>query len=132
MNYYLDEIYQQAMEDHGTISLNGNGYESLLFMGIRIVKQKEEKYTIEDMQKGGNYYQEVSPQEYELFKTDGWRKAIFKIALEKYQKKVDKINESIQSEVNSKRNQRSLDLYRSEKTRLLNKYYTITQKLQKL
>jgi len=132
LNYYLDEIYQQAMEDHGTRALNGTGYNSLAFMGIRIVKQKEEKYTIEDMQKGGNYYQEISPQEYELFKTDGWRKAIFKIALEKYQKKVDKINESIQSEVNSKRNQRSLDLYRSEKTRLLNKYYTITQKLQKL
>lgn len=132
MSYYLDEIYQQAMEDHGTISLNGNGYDSLLFMGIRIVKQKEEKYTIEDMQKGGNYYQEVSPQEYELFKTDGWRKAIFKMALKKYQRKVDKINESIQSDANSKKTQRSLDLYQVEKTRIMNKYYTITQKLQKL
>lgn len=132
MNYYLDEIYQQAMQDHGTISLNGNGYDSLLFMGIRIVKQKEEKYTIEDMQKGGNYYEEVSPQEYELFKTDGWRKSIFKIALKKYKSKVDKINESIQNNANSKKTQRSLDLYQVEKTRLLNKYYTITQKLQKL
>lgn len=84
------------------------------------------------MQKGGNYYQEVSPQEYELFKTDGWRKAIFKMALKKYQRKVDKINESIQSDANSKKTQRSLDLYQVEKTRIMNKYYTITQKLQKL
>jgi hypothetical protein len=84
------------------------------------------------MQRGGNYYQEIAPEEYELFRKEGWRKAVFQIALKKYQNKVDKINESIQKEANSKKNQRSLQLYQEEKTRVLNKYYTITQKLNLL
>ncbi len=128
----MDEIYKQAEQDHGTRAFRGGGYTSLLFMGIRIVKQNDEKYTIEDMQRGGNYYEEVTPQEYELFKTDGWRKAVFQIALKKYQSKVDKINESIQKEANSRGNQRSLEIYQEEKTRVLNKYYNITQKLNLL
>ena len=130
--FYMDEIYKQAEQDHGTRTFKGGGYTSLLFMGIRIVKQTDEKYIIEDMQRGGNYYQEIAPEEYELFRKEGWRKAVFQIALKKYQDKVDKINESIQKEANSKKNQRSLQLYQEEKTRVLNKYYTITQKLNLL
>ena len=51
----MDEIYKQAEQDHGTRTFfKGGGYTSLLFMGIRIVKQTDEKYIIEDMQRGGN------------------------------------------------------------------------------
>ena len=72
---------------------------------------------IEDMQRGGNYYQEITPEEYELFRKEGWRKAVFQIALKKYQDKVNKINESIQKEANSKKNQRSLQLYQEDRHR---------------
>ena len=78
----LTDIFLQASKDFASRSLHGKGYQAYIFLGFKIVKDnRTEVVNIFDPIKSGNYYTQVSDQDYELFCQHGWRKAILLLTL---------------------------------------------------
>jgi hypothetical protein len=126
----LNDIFEQALKDYNTANLDGNDYESRLSYGIKIVRYEEDNsVVIYNTARGGDYYEELNEEEYNIFIEEGWQIGVKKMALKKYTNKLELIENKIKEEINGRNNTRYLDFLRESRTNTLNKYYNITQKL---
>lgn len=126
----LNDIFEQALKDYNTANLDGKDYESRLSYGIKIVRYEEDNsVVIYNTARGGDYYEELNEEEYNIFIEEGWQIGVNKMALKKYTDKLELIEKKIKEEINGRNNSRYLDFLRESRTNILNKYYYITQKL---
>jgi hypothetical protein len=66
---------------------------------------------------------------YQLFFSEGWKRAVLKLTLDKYKSKLDRIKDSINVEVNNQVSQKRLKFLRDTREQILKKYYKLTIKL---
>ncbi len=128
----LHEVFEEAENDHGTTNLNGNEYDARMSYGIKIIKNHEDNsIEILNTAKGGDYYQEINEDEYNLFFDFGWVVGVCKMALTKYKERLGVIEQKIKDEINGRNNSKYLTFLKDTRRNTLNKYYFITQKLNK-
>lgn len=133
MRYGLDEIFEQAQQDPYAISLDGNGYKARMVYGVKIVRDDETgEIAIENTLATGDYYTLIKPEEMEIFLDKGWRYGVYVLSLSNYRTKLDRIEDLIREEVNGKNSQKTVDNYRQQRERILNKYSEIKRKLNSL
>ena len=77
----------------------------------------------------GDYYQEISIAEYEVFKEKGWRYGIYVLSLTNYRRKLDKIEKKIKKELNGKNNTRAILNAKANRVRIMENFTTISTKL---
>jgi len=132
MQYDLSEVFQQASEDHSACRYDTKDYDSYLSHGIKIVKDNYgSKIIIMDTTQG-EYYQEVSAEDYYLFQTKGWLYGIYVLSLSSHKDRVERLNEEIKSEVNNRKRKRTLLALREERELVLKNYSKVNQLLIKL
>ena len=57
----MKEIFNEAMNDHGSVDLSGNGYQARMRLGVKISRDDETgEIIIYDHSKGGNYYVQMN------------------------------------------------------------------------
>jgi len=135
VRYSLKDIFIQATEDPSSSPLHGNGYESYLLYGIKIVKDNEtEQIQLLNTAKSGDFYHSLNQEDINLFHDGGWRYGIYVISLSNYRAKLDKIEQQIKKQVNEKptSSHKQLQYYQSTRKNILEKYTEITIKLNKL
>lgn len=92
--YSLPEIFESAKEDYYSVRLDGLDNEGFLLYGIKIVKHnKDNKIVILNTLKNGEFYEEVSRDEYAQFRVSGWRLGVYDIAIVNYLRKIKMIEE---------------------------------------
>lgn len=127
----LKEIFKESLADYGSVNLNGNGYEARMRLGIKISRDDlTGKVVIYDHSNGGNYYVEMREEHQAIINDEGWLSGVFKITLEKYKVKLDRIKSGITRELNGNKSKKRLNFYKEARKQILNKYYKITQKLK--
>ncbi len=133
MQYNLNEIFEQALKDDYAKCLNGNGYNSMLVYGVKIVKDTG-KGTIEILNTmvNGNYYKPVSTEELELFLKKGWRYGVYIISLSNYRAKLDSIELRIKDEISGKNSLKLIQYLKSQRENVLEKYIKINYKLNQI
>lgn len=135
MRYSLKDIFIQATEDPSSSPLHGNGYESYLLYGIKIVKDNAtEQIQLLNTAKSGDFYHSLNQEDINLFHDGGWRYGIYVISLSNYRAKLDRIEQQIKKHVNEKptSSQKQLDHYQSSRQNILEKYTEMTTKLNQL
>ena len=135
MRYSLNDIFIQASDDPSSSPLHGNGYESYLLYGIKIVKDNEtSQIQLLNTAKSGDFYHSLNQEDINLFHDGGWRYGIYVISLFNYRAKLDRIEQQIKKHVNEKPNpsQKQLDYYKSTRQNILERYTEMTIKLNKL
>ena len=135
MRYSLNDIFIQASDDPSSSPLHGNGYESYLLYGIKIVKDNEtSEIELLNTAKSGDFYHSLNQEDINLFHDGGWRYGIYVISLSNYRAKLDRIEQQIKKHVNEKPNpsQKQLDYYQSTRQNILEKYTEMTIKLNQL
>lgn len=135
MRYSLKDIFIQATEDPSSSPLHGNGYESYLLYGIKIVKDNEtEQIELLNTSKYGDFYHSLNQEDINLFHDGGWRYGIYVISLSNYRAKLDKVEQQIKKHVNEKptSSHKQIQYYQSTRKNILEKYTEITIKLNKL
>jgi|TARA_R110000744_G_scaffold167359_1_gene284800 hypothetical protein len=126
----LHQVFEDALNDNNLANLDGDGYLSRLSHGIKIVKYDEDQsVVIYNTGKGGDYYNELSEKEYQIFFEHGWSKGVLTIALDRYTYKLKLVEVKIKEEINGRNNARYLEFLKNTRKETLNKYYKITQKL---
>lgn len=131
LKYNLDEIFNEACSDYASVHLIGDGYESCIYLGVKIIRDDETgEVKIFDPQKSTNYYVEIDPEGYMFFQERGWRKAVIQMTLSKYKSKLERIKDSIAREINSSNSQKRLKFFKETREQILKKYFKLTQKLK--
>ena len=126
----LHNIFEEAMNYCNTANLDGIDYKARLSYGIKIVKyDDDDSIVIYNTAKGGDYYQELTEEQYEMFFKEGWKIGVLKMALERYTSKLSLIEQRIKEEINGRKNANYLEFLKETRTNTLNKYYNVTQKL---
>ena len=133
MRYNLQDIWGQALEDDFTTDINGQGYESRLVYGVKIIRDNVTKEVqILKAMTGSEYYPKLSKDEVEVFLDKGWRYGIYSLSLASYRTKLENIKEAIKSEVNGRNRIKRLYLYKESRDGILKKYNNINNKLNQL
>ena len=133
MRYNLQDIWGQALEDDFATNINGQGYESRLVYGVKIIRDNLTKEVqILKAMTGSEYYPNLSKDEIEVFLDKGWRYGIYSLSLASYRTKLENIKEAIKSEVNGRNRIKRLYLYKESRDGILKKYNNINNKLNQL
>ena len=130
--YKLNDIWLQAYNDSYSIPLNGNGYESRVVYGVKIVRDNATGHIQILNTMSGEYYYKLSSDELDIFYQHGWRYGIYSLNLTNYLQKLESIKECIKAEVNGLNRLRKVKVLKSNRDLMLNKYNTINNKLNKL
>ena len=133
MRYDLQDIWCQALDDDFATDINGQGYESRLVYGVKIIRDNVSKEVqILKAMTGSEYYPKLSKDEIEVFLDKGWRYGIYSLSLANYRTKLENIKEAIKSEVNGRNRIKRLYLYKESRDGILKKYNNINNKLNQL
>lgn len=126
----LHNIFEEAMNYCNTANLDGIDYKARLSYGIKIIKyDDDDSIVIYNTAKDGDYYQELTEEQYEMFFKEGWKVGVLKMALERYANKLNLIEQRIKEEINGSNNINYLNFLKETRTNTLNNYYNVTQKL---
>ena len=134
MRFKLDDIYSQATKDEYCSVLVSPKETSRMLYGIKIIQDKATGLiSIYNTTTGGDYYTELTENEYKVFLENGWRYGVYVLSLSNYRIKLTIVNKRIQTEIGKRRtNIKNLESLQKSKTRILNRYSTFTKKLNKI
>jgi len=125
----LHEIFQEAVNDYGSVDLSDKGYEARMRLGIKIIKDLETDEVIIYDHSRADYYVEMNDNSKKVIDKLGWYKGVLTLTLDKYKDKLERIKESIKRELNGGKSKKRLNYFKESREQILNKYYTTTQKL---
>ncbi len=133
MKYSLEEIFQQSKLDDYAIALDGDGYESRMVYGIKIVRDNETKdIQLLNTMVGGDYYKVVPQDQVKVFLEKGWRNGVYVVALSNYRSKLILIEQKIHKVMNGNKSEKQIKALQSQRTRIMNQYREINQKFNQL
>jgi len=113
----LDYIFHEALQDRKAIKTKTSKVHSVIANGIKIQKFSD-RIEILNMGKGGDYFKECSPQEYQFFYEDGWLIGCYRV--------------KIKTEVNTRKNDKHIQNLKSRRESILQKYTINKNKLNQI
>lgn len=130
MQRTLKKIFEEAKQDEFSAVLDGKNFEARLLYGIRIEKDSEtQSIIIHNTTIGGDFYKEITPEQYETFYKKGWRLGVFVLCLSNYRRKLSMVETSIKKEVNSRKNAKHIQTLKKSRERLMKSFTKITKKI---
>ena len=130
--YSLEDIYQQGMEDFGAGHTSFGGKQGIIKLGVLLYKYPSGSIEILNTTRGGDYFQELTPEEYQHFFDHGWKKGVLLTSLGNYQRKLNIIEGRIQSEMNSRKNDKYIKRLKNSREKIMKKYSERKQQLLNL
>ena len=131
--YSLNEIFSQSLEDNNSACLDAKGYQARISCGIKIVKDDQtNEIIIFNTTLGGDFYKEITKEQYNLFSSEGWLKGLHTLALTNFKTKLDKIENKIKLEVNNSNNLKHIQRLKESRERILIRYNKVSNKLKSL
>jgi phenylalanyl-tRNA synthetase beta subunit len=91
------EIFNQASADKRSTRLTTPTSESYIMKGIK-VEMTEDSIKILNTKFNGDYYTEISKEEYEIFETMGWRIGCYILATRNNRRSLRSVQEKIATE----------------------------------
>tara|TARA_R110000803_G_scaffold182456_2_gene244795 strand:+ start:485 stop:913 length:429 start_codon:yes stop_codon:yes gene_type:complete len=136
----LSLVFEEAILDDYTGVLDDSGVEARILLGVKIIRDRESgEVEILNTSKGGDYYQEISSKEYDVFKEKNWRHGVYVVYLSNCRLKLNfidsNINEHIKEPVKKESiqsNKIKIEALQSRRLVILKKYTEITNKLNQL
>ena len=131
--YSLADIWYEAKQDNYACKLDSDGYSARTLFGVKIVFDNTTgKVSLYNTTRGGDYYKELDEMETGFFLKGGWRYGVYNVALQNCIFKLGKIELSMRTEVNGKRNPKQIQSLKSARLRVIDKYNYISNKLNKI
>tara|TARA_R100001594_G_scaffold11802_5_gene26472 strand:- start:14497 stop:14904 length:408 start_codon:yes stop_codon:yes gene_type:complete len=131
--YSLEHIFSEAANDSECGNLDTLMYEARLLRGMKIVKDGETKeIAIYNTTLGGDFYREVTQEQYELFQENGWKIGVYVLSLSNYRRKLSSIEHKIKEEMNGRKNAKSIQMAKSRRLTILQNFSEVSTKLNEL
>ena len=128
--YARVDIFAQAEQERTSVRRESNSEISHLLHGIQLIYDKKVRsITILNTTVGGDYFKEMSNQDYSTFYKEGWLCGVYHMALQNYQRKLEIIGAKIKNEVNTRKNDKHMKSLKESRKLFLNRYSKVKQKL---
>ena len=128
--FSLSDLYKQAVKTQPIHIIKEYG-ESVIDSGFKI-QVFASKIEILNCSKNGDYFQEITPEEYKLFQEHGWEKACIFMGINNNKRKLLLIEQKMKEEVNSRKNDKFIKNLKTKREFVMKRYSYYTQKLIKL
>lgn len=129
--YSLEQVFNEALLDRESALLNSRLYQARLLRGIKIVRDNETlEVEIFNTTLGGDFYKEITPEQYKLFLENGWKIGVYVICLSNYRRKLVRIEERIKEELNSRKNAKSIKTSKHRRLTILKNFREVSNKLK--
>ena len=119
--YNIEDVFLQATQDNNAVKVTKPFGRGIINYGVKIQKFPS-KTEILNCARSGDYFQELTREEYELFYIYGWREGALRLAMKNYKRKLDIIESKIKTEVNTRKNDKHIQKLKTTRENLLLKY----------
>ena len=128
--YSIGQLYSQAAQDN-SMRIERNENVSYINVGVKISKYPS-KTEILNCSKNGDYFQEITSDEYRMFYNRGWYEGCIILAIANCTRKLNMIKVKMQEEVNQRKNDKFIKNLKTKREFVMNRYSYYSQKLIKL
>ena len=115
-----EQIFNEAYNDRLSVRITTKDSVSLVYRGIK-VENKEGKISIYNTARGGDFYREVTPEQYTVFADKGFRQGVYDVCMENYKDTLKMLSVKIRNEVASRNNQKHYNSLKEYRTTIMNK-----------
>ena len=125
----MEQIFYQASKDLLSTRLTTPTSESYIYKGVKIIKD-EDGVRILNTKFNGDYYHEITKEEYEVFKKNGWRIGCYLVATSNNRKALNIISEKIQEEIKTMKNLKRYNMLVKYRDTVINRFVTTLELLR--
>jgi nitrogen regulatory protein PII-like uncharacterized protein len=113
-------IFEEAYNDILSVRVTTPVSTSLIYRGVK-VENVEGNIRILNMNRGGDFYKEVTPEQYEVFFKKGFRKGVYEVCLDNYKRALDMLSIKIRNEVSKRNNVKHYEALKEYRNTIMNK-----------
>ena len=125
----MEQVFKQASRDGLSTRLTTPVSESYIYKGVKIIKD-EDGVRILNTKFNGDYYQEVTNEEYAIFEKNGWRVGCYLVATRNNRKALNIISEKIQEEIKTMKNLKRYNMLVRYREIVINRFVTTLELLK--
>jgi len=114
------QVFEQAYNDRLGVKLTTPNSVSIIYRGVK-VENKEDNITIYNTNKGGDFYREVTKDQYQLFFDKGFRKGVYEVNSSNYNDTLNMLSTKIRNEVASRNNLKHYNMLKEYRNMIMNK-----------
>jgi hypothetical protein len=115
-----EQLWEQAYNDVLATRLTTPDSVAMILKGVKIIK-KDGDIKILNTKKGGDFYKEITKQQYELFFELGFRQGVYRVAIDNYMHSLSTLTFKIRDEIGQRNNQKHYLALKIMRQNLMNK-----------
>ena len=119
-----NKIWTQAVWLHKATRLDTPQYKSMIFKGIKI-ESTDGDIRILNTKLNGDFYEELSNEEYEMFYRVGFEQGCYSMCLSNYRISLNVIIRNIRDEIGNRNNQKHYQYLKNMRVNLMEKYTNV-------
>jgi len=129
----LVKILTEASKDFNSVEFFNAKRSEYISYGVKIVADTEtlEVY-IYNIAINGDFYEEITPEQYEIFLNKGWKYGAYSVSLSNYRRKLDVIQSKMRDIVNNSRSEKQMQKLREQRDMIMSRYHELSTKLNQL
>lgn len=113
-------IFEEAYNDGLSVRLTTPDSISLIYKGVK-VENVDGNIRILNMNRGGDFYKEITPEQYNVFFEKGFRKGVYDVCLDNYKRALDMLSLKIRNEVSKRNNVKHYEALKEYRNTIMNK-----------
>jgi len=115
-----EQLWEQAYNDVLATRLTTPDSVAMILKGVKIIK-KDGDIKILNTKKGGDFYKEITKQQYELFFELGFRQGVYRVAIDNYMHSLSTLTFKIRDEIGQRNNKKHYLALKIMRQNLMNK-----------
>jgi hypothetical protein len=125
----MEQVFKQASQDGLSTRLTTPESESYIYKGVKIIKD-EDVVRVLNTKFNGDYYHEVTKDEYAIFEKNGWRVGCYIVATSNNRKALNMISEKIQEEIKTMKNLKRYNMLVKYRDTVIHRFVTTLELLR--
>lgn len=125
----MEQIFKQAQTDRLSTRLVTPISESYIYKGVKIIKD-EIGIRILNTKFNGDYYHEITPEEYVMFEKNGWRVGCYMVATRNNRKALNMIQAKITEEIKTMKNLKKYNALVKYRNTVIERFVTTLELLR--
>lgn len=114
------EIFNQAYNDRLGVRITTPDSVSVIYRGVK-VENKDGKIRVLNMALNGDFYMEITKEQYKVFYNKGFREGVYNVCSANYKRTLDMLSKKIRNEVASRNNVKHYEALKEYRTTIMNK-----------
>jgi hypothetical protein len=124
-----EDLYLQAMQDLSAHRFLHSGKQCIVKLGFMLNKFQND-IEILNTNRGGDYYKELTKEEYDIFFQNGWELGVLLNSMGNCLRKLDMIEDRIKNEINTRKNDKYIQGLKTSREKALHIYSKRKQQIE--